>query len=155
MHSCSLCLISNRQAYVVYGSVKQLSCTCEACLCFKHQGVRTGGGGRGVPTLPCTPLYCLVPMLTSRAVTGACTAGLSYARWSTEAISAREFSQYDHYMQPRIHTIMSQVCSTARLPACLCQTVVLCMLHCAKQLCCWPACKVSAPSAALSTQMSN
>jgi len=35
--------------------------------------------------------------------------GLSYARWSTEAISAREFSQYDYYMQPRIHTIMSQV----------------------------------------------
>ncbi|KAL0037315.1 hypothetical protein WJX79_001603 [Trebouxia sp. C0005] len=35
--------------------------------------------------------------------------GLSYARWSTEAISAREFSQYDYYMQPRIHTIMSQI----------------------------------------------
>ena len=39
--------------------------------------------------------------------------GLSYARWSTEAISAREFSQYDFYMQPRIHTIMSQVSSAA------------------------------------------
>jgi len=38
-----------------------------------------------------------------------CHVGLSYARWSTEAISAREFSQYDYYMQPRIHTIMSQV----------------------------------------------
>lgn len=36
-------------------------------------------------------------------------AGLSYARWSTEAISALEFSQYEHYMQPRIHTIMSQI----------------------------------------------
>ena len=35
--------------------------------------------------------------------------GLSYARWSTEAISALEFSQYEHYMQPRIHTIMSQI----------------------------------------------
>lgn len=35
--------------------------------------------------------------------------GLSYARWSTEAIAAREFSQYDYYMQPRIHTIMSQI----------------------------------------------
>ncbi|KAL0020410.1 hypothetical protein WJX77_000240 [Trebouxia sp. C0004] len=35
--------------------------------------------------------------------------GLSYARWSTEAISAREFSQYEYYMQPRIHTIMSQI----------------------------------------------
>lgn len=36
-------------------------------------------------------------------------AGVSYARWSTEAISALEFSQYEHYMQPRIHTIMSQI----------------------------------------------
>lgn len=39
----------------------------------------------------------------------ALNAGLSYARWSTEAISALEFSQYEHYMQPRIHTIMSQI----------------------------------------------
>ena len=45
-------------------------------------------------------------------------AGLSYARWSTEAISAREFSQYEYYMQPRIHTIMSQARQCAACCAC-------------------------------------
>ncbi len=36
-------------------------------------------------------------------------ADLSYAHWSTEAITVQEFSQYAFYMQPRTHLILDQV----------------------------------------------
>ncbi len=36
--------------------------------------------------------------------------GISFSRWSTEATTMEEFRQYPHYMQPRIHKMMQEVC---------------------------------------------
>lgn len=35
--------------------------------------------------------------------------GISYARFSTEAIVILEFSQAPHHMQPRVHELVNQV----------------------------------------------
>ena len=38
-------------------------------------------------------------------------AGLAFSRWTTEATVMQEFKQYGHYMQPRIHKMVQEVCA--------------------------------------------